>query len=85
MCMSTANLIRSVMLTAHASINTFTLIFPASVSSTMTTKTKLPNVTFTINEPPMKHLLWCNKVPRGKRNKLPKVNGVTHQELYTKP
>ena len=48
-------------------------------------KVKLPNVTFTINEPPMKHLLWCNKVPRGKRTKAAKVNGVTHQELYTKP
>ena len=33
----------------------------------------------------MKHLLWCNKVPRGKRNKLPKVNGVTHQELVLPP
>jgi hypothetical protein len=48
-------------------------------------KVKLTNVTFTINEAPMKHLLWCDKVPRGKRNKSAKVNGVTHQELYTKP
>jgi hypothetical protein len=42
---------------------------------------KLSNVTFTINEKPMSHLLWCNKVPRGKRNKAAKINGVTHNEL----
>jgi hypothetical protein len=45
---------------------------------------KLPNVTFTINEPPMRHLLWCNKVPRGKRTKCAKINGVTHQETTNK-
>ena len=42
---------------------------------------KLTNVTFTLNDKPMQHLLWCNKVPRGKRNKPAKINGVTHDEL----
>jgi len=42
---------------------------------------KLSNVTFTLNDKPMPHLLWCNKVPRGKRNKAAKINGVTHNEL----
>ena len=45
---------------------------------------KLPNVTFTINDPPMRHLLWCNKVRPGKRTKCAKINGVTHQEITTK-
>jgi len=40
------------------------------------TDMKLTNVTFTINEKPMQHLLWCNKVPRGKRNKPAKINGI---------
>lgn len=81
MCMSTANLMHSVMITHHASINTSTLIFLVSMSSTM--KTKLNAVTFTTHEPPMKHLLWCDKVPRGKRTKSAKINGVTHAELST--
>jgi hypothetical protein len=38
---------------------------------------KLSNVTFTLHEPPMKHLLWCDRVPRGKRNKPAKLNGIT--------
>ncbi len=39
-------------------------------------KTKLAAVTFTTHEPPMKHLLWCDKVPRGKRTKSAKINGI---------
>ena len=42
---------------------------------------KLKEVTFTLNDKPMKTLLWCNKVPKGKRNKPAKINGVTHDEL----
>ena len=37
---------------------------------------KLKEDTFTINEKPMSNLLWCNKVPRGKRNKPAKINGI---------
>ena len=37
---------------------------------------KLSNVTFTINEKPMQHLLWCNKVRKAKRNKPAKINGI---------
>ena len=44
---------------------------------------KLSNVTFTLHEPPMKHLLWCDRVPRGKRTKSAKINGVTHAEVTT--
>ena len=42
---------------------------------------KLSNVTFTLNDKPMKTLLWCIKVPKGKRNKPAKINGVTHNEV----
>ena len=44
-------------------------------------KVKLSNVTFTLNDKPMKQLLWCNKVPKGKRNKPAKINGVQHHEI----
>jgi hypothetical protein len=37
---------------------------------------KLKDTTFILGDKPMKTLLWCNKVPKGKRNKLPKVNGI---------
>jgi len=42
---------------------------------------KLTNVTFTLNDKPMKTLLWCNKVPKGKRNKPAKINGIQHHEI----
>ena len=29
----------------------------------------------------MKTLLWCNKVPKGKRNKPSKINGIQHHEI----
>ena len=44
-------------------------------------KMKLTNVTFTLNDKPMKTLLWCNKVPKGKRNKPSKINGIQHHEI----
>ena len=42
----------------------------------MMSKVKLKDVTFTRGAKPMKTLLWCNKVPKGKRNKPAKLNGV---------
>ena len=39
-------------------------------------KVKLKDVTFTLHAKPMKTLLWCNKVPKGKRNKPAKLNGI---------
>ena len=47
----------------------------------MTQRIKLNAVTFTIHDKPMKHLLWCSKVPKGKRNKPAKINGVQHSEV----
>ena len=47
----------------------------------MTQRIKLNAVTFTIHDKPMKHLLWCSKVPKGKRNKPAKINGVQHHEV----
>ena len=44
-------------------------------------RVKLKDVTFTINDKPMSNLLWCNKVPKGKRNKPAKINGVQHSEV----
>lgn len=81
MHMNTANLMSLVMLTCHALINTSTLIFPALMSSTMTTKVKLKEVTFTRNSKPMRALMWCDRVPKGKRNKPAKINGVQHYEI----
>ena len=37
---------------------------------------KLKEVTFTLGAKPMRTLLWCNKVPKGKRNKPAKINGI---------
>jgi len=52
------------------------------------TNMKLKEVTFTLNDKPsgvsrhlMKTLLWCNKVPKGKRNKPSKINGIQHHEI----
>ena len=42
----------------------------------MTTKVKLKEVTFTRGSKPMRTLLWCDKVPKGKRNKPAKINGI---------
>ena len=47
----------------------------------MTPKIKLNDVTFVLGDKPMKHLLWCSKVPKGKRNKPAKINGVQHIEV----
>ena len=44
-------------------------------------RVKLKEVTFTIDQAPMSNLLWCNKVPKGKRNKPAKINGVQHHEV----
>ena len=47
----------------------------------MAPKIKLKDVTFTIHDKPMSNLLWCNKVPKGKRNKPAKINGIQHHEV----
>ena len=44
-------------------------------------RVKLKAVTFCLNEKPIDALLWCNKVPKGKRNKPSKINGVQHHEI----
>jgi len=47
----------------------------------MTQRIKLKDVTFTLGDKPMKVLMWCDKTPRGKRNKPAKINGVMHHEI----
>ena len=47
----------------------------------MTQRVKLKEVTFTIDQEPMSNLLWCNKVPKGKRNKPAKINGIQYSEV----
>lgn len=42
---------------------------------------KLKETTFTLGAKPMRKLLWCNKVPKGKRNKPSKINGIQHHEI----
>jgi hypothetical protein len=44
-------------------------------------RVKLKEVTFTRQSKPIRTLLWCNKVPKGKRNKPSKINGVQHHEI----
>ena len=44
-------------------------------------RTKLKETTFCLNEKPIKSLLWCDKVPKGKRNKPAKINGIVHHEI----
>ena len=51
------------------------------MTSQSSKRVKLKPVTFCINEAPIKTLLWCNKVPKGKRNKPAKINGVQHHEI----
>ncbi len=47
----------------------------------MQKRTKLKETTFILGDKPMKTLLWCNKVPKGKRNKPAKINGIQHHEI----
>ena len=42
---------------------------------------RLKETTFCLHDKPMKQLLWCNKVPKGKRNKPAKINGIEHHEI----
>ena len=45
---------------------------------------RLNDVTFTLNNPKpslVKQLTWCNTVPKAKRNKPAKINGVQHHEI----
>jgi len=51
-------------------------------------RVKLKDTTFILGDKPsgglpahLKTLLWCNKVPKGKRNKPAKVNGIQHHEV----
>lgn len=44
---------------------------------------KLSQVTWVLGDTKTKRydLLWCDKVPKGKRNKPAKINGVQHHEI----
>ena len=48
---------------------------------TLTKRVKLKDTTFIMGDKPMRSLLWCNKVPKGKRNKPAKINGIQHHEI----
>ncbi len=51
----------------------------------MTKLIKLKETTFTLYGTPsttlVKSLTWCDKTPRGKRNKPAKINGIQHHEI----
>ena len=51
------------------------------MTSQSSVRVKLKAVTFTLHSKPMRQLLWTNKVPKGKRNKPAKINGVQHHEI----
>ena len=46
---------------------------------------RLKETTFCLGDKPIKSLLWCNKVPKGKRNKPAKINGIQHHEINFLP
>ena len=48
---------------------------------TTSQRVKLKEVTFTRGSKPMRTLMWCDRVPKGKRNKPAKINGVQHHEI----
>ena len=55
--------------------------YVSSQDNSMSPRIKLNDVTFVLGDKPMSNLLWCNKVPKGKRNKPAKINGVQHSEV----
>ena len=50
-------------------------------TSVRSARTKLKDTTFILGGKPMRTLLWCNTVPKGKRNKPAKINGIQHHEI----
>jgi hypothetical protein len=44
-------------------------------------KVKLKEVTFTRGNKPIRTLMWCDRVPKGKRCKPAKINGIEHHEI----
>ena len=44
-------------------------------------RVKLNDATFCLGDKPRRDLLWCDRVPKGKRNKPAKINGVQHSEV----
>ena len=46
-------------------------------------RVKLSQTTFVLGDTNVKkyNLLWCDRVPKGKRNKPAKINGVQHHEI----
>jgi len=42
---------------------------------------RLTNTTFCLGDKPMRNLMWCDTVPKAKRNKPAKINGVQHHEI----
>ena len=44
---------------------------------------KLSQVTWTLGDTKVSKykMLWCDRVPKGKRNKPAKINGVQHHEI----
>ena len=44
---------------------------------------KLSQTTWVLGDTNVKkyNLLWCDKTPRGKRNKPAKINGIQHSEI----
>lgn len=47
----------------------------------MSPRVKLKDVTFVLGDKPMRNLLWCDKLGKGKRSKPAKINGVQHSEV----
>jgi hypothetical protein len=44
-------------------------------------RVRLKDVTFTRGSKPIRTLLWCDTVPKAKRNKPAKLNGIQHSEV----
>ena len=69
---------------AHCLTNLSTLAAILYAYQTKEVLIKLNDTTFILGGVPMKHLLWCDKPKRAKRNKSAKINGITHTEIATK-
>lgn len=48
-------------------------------------RVKLSQTTWVLGDTDVKKygLLWCDKTPKGKRNKPAKINGIQHSEINT--
>ena len=67
----------------HADSITMKATSRADVLRPSTKRVKLKQTTWCLGDTDVRkyNLLWCDKTPKGKRNKPAKINGVQHHEI----